>query len=52
MTWVAVDSKTDRIVAIGTQSEASSEGTKYFRLSGNRTIVRKLKVGMILKEYD
>ena len=49
--WVAVDSRTDRIVAFGTQSEATRQAKIHTELSDNETIVRKLRIGITLLDY-
>lgn len=49
--WVAVDTRTDRIVDFGGQSAVQESANVHFKLSGNRAVIRKLRVGMILGEY-
>ena len=49
--WIAVDKTTNRIVAIGTQSEVASNAAFHTKISGNPTVNRKLRVGMILGDY-
>lgn len=51
MTWVAIDTVTDRIVGIGDQSTVTLAANKHSSLSGNKTLIRMLKVGMVLKQY-
>jgi len=50
MTWIAIDTKTNRIVGFGSQSEAKLSANTHKQLSGNDTITRKLRVGMIIYE--
>jgi len=50
MTWIAIDLTTNRIVGFGSQSEARLSANTHEKLSGNDTITRKLRVGMIIYE--
>lgn len=52
MTWIAIDVITDKIVGIGNQSDAQLEANRHKCLSGNTTIVRLLRVGMTIKDYE
>ncbi len=49
--WVAVDTNTHRIIDFGGQSAVQSSANEHQKLSGNDTILRTLKVGMILGDY-
>ena len=51
-TWLAIDTKTNRLVGFGTQSEAQTAANEHQLLSGNETKVRKLRVGMIVEETN
>lgn len=44
--WIAIDTKTFRIVGIGTQSQARNKANIHEKLSGNNTLIRTLKIGM------
>jgi len=48
--WVAIDVTTNRIVGFGSQSDAQTAANTHNTLSGNKTKVRTLKVGMIIYE--
>lgn len=48
--WVAIDTKTNKVVGFGTQSEAQQAGNTHWKLSGNSTKIRTLKVGMTIYE--
>ena len=52
MSWIAIDTKTNRIVAVGDQSHAGTVARLHARLSGNKTIIRSVKVGMLIGDYD
>ena len=49
--WVAIDTNTHRIIDFGGQSAVQSSANEHQKLSGNKTILRTLKVGMILGDY-
>ena len=49
-TWVAIDTVTNRIVGIGSQADAQNSANVHKKLSNNNTIIRKLRVGMIIYE--
>ena len=46
--WLAIDTSTNRVVGFGTQGEAQSTANEHSKLSGNKTILRKLRVGMVI----
>ena len=48
--WLAIDTKTNRVVGFGTQGDAQVAANDHSKLSGNKTILRKLRVGMIIKD--
>ena len=50
--WVAVDTNTQRIIDFGGQSGVKLSANEHEKLSGNKTITRKLKVGMVLRDYE
>lgn len=48
--WIAVDTKTNKIVGFGDRSIADQAGNRHSLLSGNKTKTRTLKVGMTIIE--
>ena len=50
--WVAIDTKTHRIVDFGGQGGCQISADEHTKLSGNKTVIRTLKVGMVLGEYQ
>lgn len=50
--WLAIDTKTDRIVGYGDQGGAQVAANEHGTLSGNKTVLRKLRIGMVIKEYE
>lgn len=52
MTWIAIDTKTDKIVGIGDQSKVQVIANGHTNLSGNKTIVRRLRIGMTITDYE
>ena len=53
--WISIDTKTNRIVSVGSgehgQSKAKREGNEHALLSGNKVVLRSLKVGMTIGGY-
>lgn len=49
--WIAIDTKTHRIVDFGGQDACQLSANEHLKLSGNKTIIRTLKVGMVLGDY-
>ena len=50
--WVAIDTKTHRIVDFGGQSAVKLSANEHKKLSGNETVLRTLKIGMVLGDYQ
>jgi len=48
--WIAIDTKTNRIVDFGGQGAVKLSANQHELLSGNETIVRTLKIGMRIYE--
>ena len=48
--WLALDAKTKRVVGFGIQSDAANQANLHKKLSGNDTVIRKLRIGMIVYE--
>jgi len=48
--WLAIDTKTNRIVDFGGQAAVQLSANEHAKLSENKTILRTLKVGMIIYE--
>ena len=49
--WVAIDSTTSRIVGFGEQSDAQQKANHHRKLSGNDTVIRKLREGWVVYEW-
>jgi len=49
--WLAIDTKTDRIIDFGGHGAVQLSANEHNKLSGNKTVVRTLKVGMMIKDY-
>jgi len=49
--WVAIDTATNRIVGFGTQSEAQQKANHHRKLSGNDTVIRKLREGWLVYDW-
>ena len=50
--WLAIDTKTNRLVDFGGQSAVQQSANEHAKLSGNSTVLRKLKVGMVIMDYE
>ena len=48
--WIAIDTKTNRLVGFGDRGTADQAGNQHTLLSGNKTKTRTLKVGMTIME--
>ena len=49
--WVSIDTKTHRIVDFGGQDACQLSANEHSKLSGNETVIRTLKIGMVLEHY-
>lgn len=50
--WLAIDTKTNRLIDFGGQSAAKLSANQHEQLSGNKTVLRTLKIGMVILERD
>jgi len=48
--WLAIDTKTNKVIGFGNHSEAQLAANNHWRLSGNETKLRKLRVGIMIYE--